>query len=160
MSSGQPARLARGYVGRALRETAGSTILPAKTIGTAGEQFFAYRALEEGLHVAQPLGDNLPYDLLVDSGQEILRLQIKTTTTTTEVEGKPGKFGFVLQHGGNGSSYQDGTVDFFGLVVLPLRTIYIVPKSSMNGKVKAYVYPGNTELAGLLERYRENWGLL
>jgi hypothetical protein len=30
----------------------------------------------------------------------------------------------------------------------------------MNGKVKAYVYPGNTELAGLLERYRENWGLL
>ena len=54
---------------------------PAKTIGTAGEQFFVYRTLEGGLHVAQPLGDNLPYDLLVDSGQEILRLQIKTTTT-------------------------------------------------------------------------------
>ena len=94
----------------------------------------------------------------MDSGLEILRLQIKTTTT--EVEGKPGKYGFVLQHGGNGSSYQDGTVDFFGLVVLPLTTIYIVPQSSMNGRVKAYVYPGNTELAGLLERYRENWGLL
>ena len=158
MSTSQPTRLVRGHAGRALREIAGTPILPAKTIGTAGEQFFAYRALEEGLHVAQPLGDNLPYDLLVDSGLEILRLQIKTTTT--EVEGKPGKFGFVLQHGGNGSSYQDGTVDFFGLVVLPLTTIYIVPQSSMNGRVKAYVYPGNTESAGLLERYRENWGLL
>ena len=158
MSTSQPTRLVRGHAGRALRQVAGSTILPAKTIGTAGEQFFAYRALEEGLHVAQPLGDNLPYDLLVDSGLEILRLQIKTTTT--EVAGKPGKFGFALQHGGNGSSYQDDTVDFFGLVVLPLRTIYIVPKSSMNGRIKAYVYPGNTELAGLLERYRENWGLL
>ena len=134
------------------------TILPAKTIGTAGEQFFAYRALEEGLHVAQPLGDNLPYDLLVDSGLEILRLQIKTTTT--EVEGKPGKYGFALQHGGNGSSYQDGTVDFFGLVVLPLTTIYIVPQSSMTGRVKAYVYPENPDSAGLLERYRENWDLL
>ena len=119
---GQPARLAGGYAGRALRQVAGIPILPAKTIGTAGEQFFAYRALEEGLHVAQPLGDNLPYDLLVDSGLEILRLQIKTTTT--EVVGKSGKFGFVLQHGGDGSSYQDGTVDFFGLVVLPLHTIY------------------------------------
>ena len=76
--------------------------------------------------MAQPLGDNLPYDLLVDSGLEILRLQIKTTTT--EEQGNPGKFGFALQHGGNGSSHQDGTVDFFGLVVLPLRTIiYIVP---------------------------------
>ena len=108
--------------------------------------------------MAQPLGDNLPYDLLVDSGHEILRLQIKTTTT--EVEGKPGKFGFALQRGGNGSSYQDGTVAVFGLVVLPVRTIYIVPQSSMTGRVKAYVYPGNTESAGLLERYRENWGLL
>ena len=94
----------------------------------------------------------------MDSGLEILRLQIKTTTT--EVEGKPGKFGFVLQHGGNGSSYQDGTVDFFGLVVLPLRTIYIVPKSSMNGRIKAYVYPENPDSARLLETYRETWGVL
>ena len=156
MSTGQPARLVRGHAGRALRQVAGSTILPAKTIGTAGEQFFAYRALEEGLHVAQPLGDNLPYDLLVDSGLEILRLQIKTT----EVEGKPGKYGFVLQHGGNASSYQDGTVDFFGLVVLPLTTIYIVPQSSMTGRVKAYVYPGNPDSIGRLEIYREAWGVL
>ena len=104
------------------------------------------------------MGDNLPYDLLVDSGQEIHRIQIKTTTT--EDQDKPGKYGFVLQHGGNGSSYQDGTVDFFGLVVLPLRTIYIAPKSSMNGRKKAYVYPDNKKSVGLLERYRENWGLL
>ena len=71
----------------------------------------------------------------------------------------PAKFGFVLQHG-NGSSYQDGTVDFFGLVILPLHTVYIVPKLSMNGRMKAYVYPENLDSAGLLERYRENWGLL
>ena len=106
------------------------------------------------------LTDNLPYDLLVDSGQEILRLQIKTTTTTTEEQGKSGKYGFVLQHGGNGSSYQDGTVDFFGLVVLPLHTIYIVPQSSMSGRVKAYVHPGNSDSIGRLEVYRENWDLL
>ena len=155
MSTSQSTRLVRGYAGRALRETAGFAILPAKTIGTAGEQFIAYRALEEGLHVAQPLGDNLPYDLLVDSGQEILRLQIKTTTTEEQ-----GKYGFVLQHGGNGSSYQDDTIDFFGLVALPLRTIYIVSKSSMNGRMKAYVYPGNPDSIGRLEIYRENWDLL
>ena len=41
--------------------------------------------LEEGLHVAQPLGDNLPYDLLVDLGLEIHRIQIKTTTTEEQV---------------------------------------------------------------------------
>ena len=94
----------------------------------------------------------------MDSGQEIHRIQIKTTTT--EGEGKSGKYGFVLQHGGNGSYYQDGTVDFFGLVVLPLTTIYIVPQSSMTGRVKAYVYPGNPDSIGRLEIYRENWDLL
>ena len=103
------------------------------------------------------MGDNLHYDLLVDSGQEIHRIQIKTATT--EMEGKSGKFGFVLQHG-NGFSYQDDAVDFFGLVILPLHTIYVVPKSSMDGRTKAYVYPENPDSAGLLERYRENWGLL
>ncbi len=108
--------------------------------------------------MAQPLGDNLPYDLLVDSGHEILRLQIKTTTT--EVEGKPGKYGFALQHGGNGSFYQDDTVDFFGLAVLPLTTIHIVPQSLMTGRVKAYAYPGNPDSIGRLEVYRENWDLL
>ena len=41
-------------------------------------------------------------------------------------QGKPGKYELFLQHGGNGSSYQDGIIDFFGLVVLPLRTIYLV----------------------------------
>jgi hypothetical protein len=30
----------------------------------------------------------------------------------------------------------------------------------MVGKVKTRAYPDNTELAGLLERYRENWELL
>ena len=141
-----------------MTEVSGSKILPSKTIGTAGEQFFACRALEEGLHVAQPLGDNLPYDLLVDSGMEIHRVQIKTTTT--EEQGKSGKYGFALNHGAANVTYDIGTVDFFGLVVIPQRTIYIVPTTAMTDRVKAYVYPDNPESAGLLENYKENWLLL
>ena len=104
------------------------------------------------------MGDNLPYDLLVDSGQEIYRLQIKSTTT--EEQGKSGKYGFALNHGKDSSSYQADTVDFFGLFVLPLRTIYIVPQDSVNERIKVYVYPENPESAGLLERYRENLSLI
>ena len=48
----------------------------------------------------------------------------------------------------------------FGLVVLPLHTINIVPQESVDGRIKVYVYPENPDSAGLLERYRENWGLL
>ena len=60
--------------------------------------------------------------LIVDSGQEIHRIQIKTTTT--EEQGQSRKYGFSLNRGKDSSSYQADTVDFFGLVVLPLRTIY------------------------------------
>ena len=94
----------------------------------------------------------------MDSGLEIHRLQIKTTTT--EEQGQSRKYGFALNHGKDSSSYQADTVDFFGLVVLPLHTIYIVPQASVDERVKVYVYPENPDSAGLLERYRENWGLL
>ena len=96
--------------------------------------------------------------LIVDSGQEIHRIQIKTTTT--EEQGQSRKYGFSLNRGKDSSSYQADTVDFFGLVVLPLRTIYIVPQESVDERMKVYVYPENPDSNGLLERYRENWGLL
>ena len=60
--------------------------------------------------------------LIVDSGLEIHRLQIKTATT--EEQGRSRKYGFALNHGKDSSCYHADTVDFFGLVVLPLRTIY------------------------------------
>ena len=67
---------------------------------------------------------------------------------------------FALNHGKDSFSYHPDTVDFFGLVVLPLRTIYIVPQESVGERIKVCVYPEISESVGLLERYRENWGLL
>ena len=118
--------MAGGYAGRALRQVAGTPILPAKTIGTAGEQFFAYRALEEGLHVTQLLGDNLPYDLLVDSGKKIHRIQIKTSTTKDRDvnNNSRSRYSFILKRGAKSEIYKAGSIDFFALVVLPLPTIY------------------------------------
>ena len=94
----------------------------------------------------------------MDSGLEIHRLQIKTTTT--EEQGQSRKYGFALNHGKDSSSYQDDAVDFFGLVVLPLHTIYIAPQASVDDRIKVYVYPENPDSAGLLETYREAWGVL
>ena len=94
----------------------------------------------------------------MDSGQELLRIQVKSTTAPEA--GKPGKYGFTLKSGSNGSAYSADSVDFFVLVILPRYTIYIVPQSALAGKIKAYAYPENPNSAGALERYRENWKLL
>ena len=73
---------------------------------------------------------------------------------------KPNKFGFNLKSGLEGHPYRDDSPDFFGLIILPLRTIYIVPQHKLSGKVEAYAYPKDPNSAGALERYRENWELL
>ena len=69
----------------------GTSILVAKTIGTASEQCFACRALEEGRHVAQPLADNFSHDLLVDNGMKFHRIPVKTLTTEKPDEGDDSK---------------------------------------------------------------------
>ena len=89
----------------------------------------------------------------MDSGQEIHRVQIKTATKPES--DKSNKFGFGLKSGLEGHPYHDGSLDFFGLIILPLRTIYIVPQNKLSGKVKAYAYPKDSNSAGALEAYKE-----
>ena len=95
---------------------------------------------EAGLHVAQPLGDNLPYDLLVDSGKKILRIQIKTSTTKDRYgnNNSRSRYSFILKRGAKSEVYTAGSIDFFALVVLPLHTIYIVPYEIIGGRAKMH----------------------
>ena len=108
------------------------------------------------------MGDNLPYDLLVDNGEQIHRIQVKTTQTTD-----PGgngrdrsRYSFTLKHRANSETYQLGAIDYFGFVVLPLCIIYIVPFDKVGGRSKASVYPSNSTSIGRFERYKQAWFLL
>lgn len=129
--------------------------LSSKAIGIAGEQFFVARALEEGLNLSLPIGDNLPYDVLVDSGKTIHRVQVKTCS-------KPiyNKYSFILKRGIDGSSYDNSTIDYFALVALPARAIYISPFHKIVGKKKVCAWPLVRGSEGRLEIYRERWDLL
>lgn len=133
----------------------------AKQTGVTGELLFAYRAMEEGLTVAQPLGDNSPYDFLVDNGEDILKVQIKSSEWN-EHGNKPhksAKYGFTLKHSKQDKTYESHDVDFFGLVVIPLRSIWIVPQKAVDGIRKVGVWPmGNS--SGAMADYREQWILL
>ena len=97
-------RQARDSAGRGLREVTGASILVAKTIGTASEQCFVCRALEEDRHVAQSLVDNFPHNLLVGNGMKINRTPIKTLTTENPDESNGSKLRYNLF-----SKYQTNT---------------------------------------------------
>ena len=93
----------------------------------------------------------------MDTGDRILRIQVKTSTTEDTAKDR---YSFVLKHGAHAETYASGSVDFFVLVVLPIPTIYIVPFDVVGGLTKCSVYPANPDSIGRLEIYRENWGLL
>ena len=132
----------------------------AKAIGCTGETLFAFRAMEEGFVVSQPMGDKSPYDFLIDNSEDILKVQIKLSESH-EHEGtdKSAKYGFALKHSKQDKTYESHDVDFFGLVVIPLRSIWIVPQKAIDGITKVNVYPiGNS--SGAMADYREQWILL
>ena len=101
---------------------------------------FAFRAMEEGFVVSQPMGDKSPYDFLIDNGEDILKVQVKSSRWN-ENEGtqKSPKYEFTLKHSKRNTTYESHDVDFFGLVVIPRRIIWIVPQKAIDGVTKANV---------------------
>jgi hypothetical protein len=101
--------------------------LQSKQVGVAGEHFFAFRALEEGLDVAFPTGDNSPHDLIVSSASGYFRVQIKTTNVLIkETRRNSDRYMFSITHNQN-QPYGDGDFDVLALVVLPERRTYLIP---------------------------------
>ena len=52
----------------------------AKRQGTIAEQLFATQAMRRGFGVSMPIGDFLPYDIILDSNGILFRIQVKSTT--------------------------------------------------------------------------------
>jgi len=51
-----------------------------KWMGDVAEGAFLYKAMEMGMVVSKPRGDNARYDFAVDTGKKLLRVQVKSTS--------------------------------------------------------------------------------
>ena len=99
----------------------------ALQIGKAGEYLVCADAIMKGL-VAFPSEQGLPYDVLIDNGKRLLRVQVKTTTGPRIVPQRnidTHCYIFsVKRHGKNNRhQYDDGEVDVFALVCLDTRRV-------------------------------------
>lgn len=52
--------------------------MSTKTVGDASEAAILSAFIQRGYAVSIPFGDNDPYDLVVDTGEALLRVQVKT----------------------------------------------------------------------------------
>jgi hypothetical protein len=122
-------------------------------------QFMA-GAVRNGFKVSKPWGDSSAYDVGIESGERILRVQVKSTDCHTQ-------YGYLCQFKPNARSrpYTMKQVDFFAAYVIPEDVWYLIPAAVLLlGKPKKALTllpekPRHPERYRY-EGYRGAWGLL
>ena len=133
--------------------------LPPKRRGEIAELAFMQKAVSLGFGVAKPYGDNERYDLVVDSGQRLWRVQVKSTTYT-----KYGSYRVAAIHHENGHTvpYQPSEVDFLAAHVIPEDIWFILPIRAIGARTLLTLSTSASvpRRPRLWDAYREAWHLL
>ncbi|MFZ0817625.1 MAG: group I intron-associated PD-(D/E)XK endonuclease [Candidatus Sulfotelmatobacter sp.] len=140
------------------RENLGLLIKGTKERGAWAELYFMVMAMSQGLKVSSPYGGLGPYDVGVENGGPILRVQVKCTLyqcskgcycmSVNVKDGSKGRRG-----------YARGTVDFFAIYIIPTDDWYILPYEVVGDRdANLFFRPGvKGQKYG---EYREAWNLL
>jgi hypothetical protein len=124
-----------------------------KWAGEQAEAAFLNKATSLGLSVSKPWGDSERYDLIVDSGRRLLRVQVKSTRYVSAQ-----RFGFVIKMGCGGAAlYTEDEIDFLAIYIVPLDLWYIIPVKACLNRRNLLFYPESKNLHGRYEKYREAW---
>ena len=128
-----------------------------KALGELGELAFSYKAASLGFGVSKPLGDNEPFDFILNAGHRLWRVQVKATyhmrrtyffrTTRADV-------GYKCRR------YTADDVDVLAAWVMPLDVWYIIPVQAFAGRTGVAVYPHRKDGTGQFEAFQDAWCVL
>ena len=131
----------------------GRWVKGSKERGEWVELCFMAKAAGMGMLVSKPLGDSCRYDVLVEAGGRILRVQVKSTMYR-----RRGNEYSLNVMGPGRKAYAEGSVDFFGVYLIPEDAWYIMPYEALGTKTTLHFAPGRGRQK--YARYREAWHLL
>ena len=123
------------------------------------EAKFIAEALHRGYKVLKPWGDSQAFDVAVNFGNRIVRVQVKSTTrrvgTGYRCEFEPNRFS---------APYTLKQLDFFAAYVIPQDAWYLIPSAELFGRHQQAITlcpikPRHPERYRY-ERFREAWALL
>ncbi|MBI4353400.1 MAG: endonuclease [Candidatus Omnitrophica bacterium] len=120
------------------------------------------RLLKEGFKVLKPVGDRLPYDLAIDQGGRILRIQIKSAWGRDGIYNVDSRRTKTNRRQMLRSRYKKGDFDFAILYIEDLDVFYVMPQDVFD------FYRSGIRLVEKVTRqrqpksfrYREAWALL
>jgi hypothetical protein len=134
-----------------------------KLVGASLGLQFAFEAISRGATVSEPIGDNAPYDFIVEKNGTMFRVQVKSCAPHTQKGGylvPTSRRVPVATAAGKLSSkcvpYNKG--DFEALVTLAEDSWYLFDDSIL-GKNAIYLNPTSSR-AATATAFKDNWKLI
>ena len=113
------------------------------------------KATSLGLVVIKPLGDSMPYDIVVDNGSCLWRVQVKSSRFRVG-----GGFDVTTRRSAGRKLYRASELDFVAAYIIPEDVWYIIPIREVVRRHAIRVYPHKGNSRGRYHKYREAWRLL
>ena len=102
-------------------------------VGTKGEIFFINWCIQHNLAISLPYGGMQEYDVIVDNGTRLFRVQVKTVG-----DGAIRKNGFRLRLGPrHGKKWKYTRVDLFAVCLYKTGLLYIIPADEVTSTYSA-----------------------
>lgn len=129
--------------------------LTRKQRGEMAEAAFLAKVAGLGFGVAKPWGESSRYDLIVDNGQRLLRVQVKSAHRA----GEHGGYTFHA-HGNSAHVYRASEIDLLVAYVVPEQAWYLFPVEEFRKYKSMKLFPGSRRRRSKFERFREAWGIV
>ena len=124
-----------------------------KQQGDTAELKFMLLNHELGYTVSKPFGDNSKYDLIVQIGSELQRVQVKSTRRK-DTSSRMDCYSCIVCSGSkNKQSYSEKDIDYIAIYVIPENAWYKIPIKKIRGK-SVKLYPHRTSRTNTYEQYR------
>ncbi len=119
-----------------------------KALGEAAEAAFLAKVTSLGFGVSKTWGDSERYDFILDSGQKLWRIQVKSCRHFRSY--------YKVTTRGATQPYTAEQIDFIAIYIVPENLWYVIPISLAASRDRLYVSP-NRALHSKYEKYREAW---
>jgi|SRR5271169_1649979 len=145
--------------GEGARSTQARSIqaMTSKQRGELAEMMFMVKATQMGFATAKPYGDSRRYDFILDVGQRLWRVQVKSSNAK-QYEA----YMVNLQRNANGEviPYDASEIDFVVAYVMPCDAWFVIPVEAIYGRQSAKLCLHENPRSGRLGKYWEAWGLM
>jgi PD-(D/E)XK endonuclease len=131
--------------------------LVSRQHGELGEVAFLHKAMALGFMVAKPYGTIYPFDFILQGGQNLWRMEIKSVAHTRE-----GLYALSIRRsqGRRLLAYSKSEVDFVAVYIIPEETWYILPVREVVELQTLLFRPKGYPHPDIYAHYREAWNLL